>query len=108
MACVSAWPSLSKAVQILAKRLFSGNTLLSAGTCWAKALPGLTYTFKYGYLDEAMVLEAIANRPPMQHVVITGRGASEGLKGAADTVTELMDVKHAWRAGIKAQAGIDL
>ncbi|HEY0906103.1 MAG TPA: cob(I)yrinic acid a,c-diamide adenosyltransferase, partial [Methylophilus sp.] len=64
--------------------------------------------FKYGYLDEQMVLDAIAKRPPMQHVVITGRGASEALRNAADTVSELMDVKHAWRAGIKAQAGIDL
>lgn len=71
-------------------------------------LDELTYTFKYGYLDEQMVLDAIAKRPPMQHVVITGRGASEALRNAADTVSELMDIKHAWRAGIKAQAGIDL
>lgn len=71
-------------------------------------LDEITYTFKYGYLDERMVLDALANRPPMQHVVITGRGASEALKNAADTVSELMDIKHAWRAGIKAQPGIDL
>ena len=57
---------------------------------------------------QLVVLDAIAKRPPMQHVVITGRGASEALRNAADTVSELMDVKHAWRAGIKAQAGIDL
>ncbi|PCI53983.1 MAG: cob(I)yrinic acid a,c-diamide adenosyltransferase [Methylophilaceae bacterium] len=68
----------------------------------------LTYTIKYGYLDETQLLADIADRPPMQHVVITGRGASKALIEAADTVSELMDVKHAWRAGIKAQAGIDL
>lgn len=68
----------------------------------------LTYTIKYGYLDEAQLLTDIAARPPMQHVVITGRGASKALIEAADTVSELMDIKHAWRAGIKAQAGIDL
>ena len=71
-------------------------------------LDELTYTIKYGYLDEAQLLADIAARPPMQHVVVTGRGASKALIEAADTVSELMDIKHAWRAGIKAQAGIDL
>jgi cob(I)alamin adenosyltransferase len=71
-------------------------------------LDELTYTLKYGYLDEAMVLADIAARPPLQHVVVTGRAAPQALLDAADTVSELMDVKHAWRAGIKAQPGIDL
>jgi cob(I)alamin adenosyltransferase len=44
----------------------------------------------------------------MQHVVITGRAAPEGLCEAADTVSNLQDVKHAYRAGVKAQKGIDL
>lgn len=71
-------------------------------------LDELTYTMNYGYLDADQVLAGIAARPPMQHVVVTGRAASQALIDAADTVTELMDVKHAWRAGIKAQPGIDL
>ncbi len=71
-------------------------------------LDELTYTFSLGYLDLAQVLDDIAARPPMQHVVVTGRGAPQALLDTADTVTELMDVKHAWRAGIKAQPGIDL
>jgi cob(I)alamin adenosyltransferase len=71
-------------------------------------LDELTYTMNYGYLDSAEVLADIAASPPMQHVVVTGRAASQALIDAADTVTELMDVKHAWRAGIKAQPGIDL
>lgn len=71
-------------------------------------LDELTYTMKYGYLDTAQILADIAARPPMQHVVITGRGAPQALIDAADTVSEIMDVKHAWRAGIKAQPGIDL
>lgn len=71
-------------------------------------LDELTYTMNYGYLDAEQVLADIAARPPMQHVVVTGRAASQALMDAADTVTELMDVKHAWRAGIKAQPGIDL
>lgn len=71
-------------------------------------LDELTYTMNYGYLDADTVLADIAARPVMQHVVVTGRAASQGLIDAADTVTELMDLKHAWRAGIKAQPGIDL
>lgn len=71
-------------------------------------LDELTYTMNYGYLDADQVLADIAARPTMQHVVVTGRAASQALIDAADTVTELMDVKHAWRAGIKAQPGIDL
>jgi len=54
------------------------------------------------------MLADLAARPPGQHVVITGRAASEALIAAADTVTEMRDSKHAYRAGIKAQVGIDL
>lgn len=71
-------------------------------------LDELTYPMNYGYLDETEVLANIAARPLMQHVVVTGRAASAALLNAADTVTEMIEVKHAWRDGIKAQPGIDL
>ena len=71
-------------------------------------LDELTYPLKFGWLDLTVVLNDLKNRPPMQHVVITGRGAPETLCEAADTVTEMTDVKHAFRAGIQAQKGIDL
>ncbi len=71
-------------------------------------LDELTYTMNYGYLDSDRVMADIAARPHGQHVVVTGRAASDALIAAADTVTEMADVKHAWRAGIKAQPGIDL
>lgn len=71
-------------------------------------LDELTYPLKFGWLDLAVVLNDLKNRPPMQHVVITGRGAPEALCAAADTVTEMTDIKHAFRAGIQAQKGIDL
>ena len=48
------------------------------------------------------------NRPKNQHVVITGRAASEAIIEASDTVSEVKDVKHAFRANIRAQKGIDL
>lgn len=71
-------------------------------------LDELTYPLKYGWLAIETVLEDLADRPPMQHVVITGRAAPQALIDAADTVSELRDVKHAFRAGIRAQHGVDL
>lgn len=71
-------------------------------------LDELTYPLKYGWLDIETVLADLAARPEMQHVVITGRAAPAALIAAADTVTELRDVKHAFRAGVRAQRGVDL
>ena len=71
-------------------------------------LDEITYMINYKYLDETDVLEALQNRPKDQHVVITGRAASQGLIDASDTVSEVEDIKHAFRANIRAQKGIDL
>ena len=71
-------------------------------------LDELTYPLKFGWLDLTTVLNDLKHRPPMQHVVITGRGAPDALCDAADTVTEMTDIKHAFRAGIQAHKGIDL
>lgn len=70
-------------------------------------LDELTYPLKFGWLDINNVLADLQNRPIMQHVVITGRAAPDTLCQAADTVTEMRDVKHAFHAGIQAQIGID-
>jgi cob(I)alamin adenosyltransferase len=71
-------------------------------------LDEITYMINYNYLDEKLILNALANRPVYQHVVITGRAASEGIIEASDTVSEVKDIKHAFRANIRAQKGIDL
>jgi cob(I)alamin adenosyltransferase len=71
-------------------------------------LDEITYMINYKYLDEASILKALSNRPESQHVVITGRAASEGIIAASDTVSEVKDIKHAFRANIRAQKGIDL
>ena len=70
-------------------------------------LDELTYPLKFGWLEISEVLTDLQNRPAMQHVVITGRAAPDALCDAADTVTEMHDVKHAFQAGIQAQTGID-
>ena len=71
-------------------------------------LDELTYMISYKYLDEQQILDALNNRPKDQHVVITGRAASDALIDIADTVSEVKDIKHAFRENIKAQKGVDL
>ena len=71
-------------------------------------LDEITYMINYKYLDETSILKALSNRPEGQHVVITGRAASESIIEVSDTVSEVKDVKHAFRANIRAQKGIDL
>ena len=70
-------------------------------------LDELTYMLTYGYLDKQSVLDALTNRPEMQHVIVTGRNASPELIEIADTVAELESVKHAFDSGVKVQKGID-
>ncbi len=70
-------------------------------------LDELNIVLKYHYLPLEEVLLAVKNRPPLQHVIITGRGAPEGLIEAADTVTEMRMEKHAFKAGVKAQPGVE-
>jgi cob(I)alamin adenosyltransferase len=70
-------------------------------------LDELNVALRYEYLPLEAVLAAVAARPAGQHVVITGRNAPQGLIDAADLVTEMTLVKHPFRAGIKAQPGIE-
>ncbi|MFV8816380.1 cob(I)yrinic acid a,c-diamide adenosyltransferase [Haliea sp. E17] len=70
-------------------------------------LDELTYMLAYKYLPEEEVIAAIRNRPVEQSVVVTGRGGGSALQDVMDTVSEVKDVKHAFRAGIKARKGVD-
>ncbi|QRY79053.1 cob(I)yrinic acid a,c-diamide adenosyltransferase [Pseudomonas sp. PDNC002] len=70
-------------------------------------LDEVNIALKHGYLELDTVLADIAARPPMQHAVATGRGVQPAMVEAADTVTEMGLVKHAFKAGIKAQKGVE-
>lgn len=70
-------------------------------------LDELTYMIAYDYLDEQMILDAITSRPEGQSVVVTGRGGGAKLQQVMDTVSEVKDIKHAFKAGIKARKGVD-
>jgi cob(I)alamin adenosyltransferase len=94
--------------------------IAAARATWAKARPmladpaydlvvldELTYMIAFSYLDEREVLEAIDSRPPGQSVVVTGRGGGAALQAVMDTVSEVKEIKHAYRAGIRARKGVD-
>ncbi|WP_028863193.1 cob(I)yrinic acid a,c-diamide adenosyltransferase [Psychromonas aquimarina] len=92
----------------------------SAEKAWAKAqtlladeqyqlviLDEITYMFKYQYLDIQPALDALKNRPEKMNVVLTGRGPKQELIDAVDTYSMILNEKHAFKAGVKAQAGIE-
>ena len=70
-------------------------------------LDELTYMLAYDYLPEADVLKALSERPREQSVVVTGRGGGAALRDIMDTVSEVKEIKHAFKAGIKAREGVD-
>ena len=70
-------------------------------------LDELTYMIAFKYLPEEDIIEAIRQRPAGQSVVVTGRGGGKALQEVMDTVSEVREIKHAYRAGIKARRGVD-
>jgi cob(I)alamin adenosyltransferase len=71
-------------------------------------LDEINIALRYDYLDLDEVLAFLAaEKPPLTHVVLTGRNAKDGLIEVADLVTEMTLIKHPFRAGIKAQAGVE-
>ncbi len=70
-------------------------------------LDEFTYALKYRWLATTEVLAAIAARPNMQHLIVTGRAAPPELVAAADTVTDMTLVKHALQSGVRAMPGIE-
>ena len=81
--------------------------LLSREDLALVVLDELNIALRYDYLSLDEVLAALAARPAMQHVVVTGRNAKPALIEAADLVTEMTVVKHHFAAGVKAQEGIE-
>ncbi len=71
-------------------------------------LDEINIALRYDYIDVAEVVQFLKEeKPPMTHVVLTGRNAKEELIEAADLVTEMELVKHPFRSGIKAQIGVE-
>jgi cob(I)alamin adenosyltransferase len=67
----------------------------------------LNIVLRYDYLPLDEVLDVLRNRPEGKHVIVTGRNAKEELIELADLVTEMTEIRHPFRAGVKAQAGVE-
>jgi cob(I)alamin adenosyltransferase len=98
----------------------AGKDAAAAQAAWAVAKQALadpavalvildefTYALKYKWLEIDDVLAAVRARPAMQHLVVTGRAAPKELIDAADTVTDMSLVKHAFQAGVQAMPGVE-
>ncbi|MGI9607672.1 MAG: cob(I)yrinic acid a,c-diamide adenosyltransferase [Acidimicrobiales bacterium] len=81
--------------------------LISAGDHQLVILDELTYLINWGWIEAEPIYETIRNRPAKVNIVVTGRDAPDELIDAADTVTEMVKVKHAFDEGILAKKGID-
>jgi cob(I)alamin adenosyltransferase len=104
------WETQDKDKDIAAAEIAwtQAEALLSDPDIALVLLDELNIVLKYRYLTIERVLETLAKRPSQQHVVITGRAAPQALIDVADTVTQMNVIKHAFKAGIKAQKGIEL
>lgn len=84
------------------------TTMLNNENYQLVVLDEVNIAIKNGLLPLDKILKDLQSRPEMQHVVLTGRGAKDELIEIADTVTEMRDIKHAFRSGIKAMKGVEL
>lgn len=80
---------------------------ITSGNYDMVVLDELSYPLGYGWLNLAEVMAALKSRPAHVHVVITGRDVPPELIEIGDIVTEMAEIKHPLRKGIKAQAGIE-
>lgn len=103
------WETQSKEKDIAAAKVAweKSKEMLSNPELDMILLDEMTYMVTYGYIDLDEVIDVLNNRPKMQHVLITGRACHRRLLEIADTVSEVQPIKHAFKAGIKAQKGLD-
>ena len=103
------WDTQDREGDIAAAKLTweQAHAMLSDPTYDLVVLDELTYMLAFDYLLEADVLTAIRERPAAQSVVVTGRGGGQALREIMDTVSEVKEIKHAYRAGIMARKGVD-
>ena len=85
----------------------ASKEMISSGDYDLVVLDELNIVLRYESLPLGEVVDFLSNRPEMLHVVVTGRNAKNDLIEAADLVTEMTQIKHPFRSGVKAQKGIE-
>jgi cob(I)alamin adenosyltransferase len=83
------------------------KALINAGQHRLVLLDELTYLCTWGWIDIDDVVATIVRRPENVNVIVTGRDAPQAIIDIADTVTEMTEIKHAYKQGIRAKRGID-
>ncbi len=83
------------------------SDIIYAGEHDLVVLDELTYLVVYNMLEESEMLDVLKRRPEKMHIIVTGRKASDGLIALADLVTEMQEVKHPYKQGIRAQKGLE-
>ncbi|MFQ3246299.1 MAG: cob(I)alamin adenosyltransferase [Arenicella sp.] len=103
------WNTQDKAADIAAsERTWEvAKKMLSDDSYDLVVLDELTYMIGYKYLDRNEIIQAISKRPVEQSVVVTGRGGGRELREIMDTVSDVKNIKHGYKAGIKARRGVD-
>ncbi len=94
-------------LQLIREAWAEAKRAMSSGEWDMVILDEILYAISYGLLDAPEVAQALAERPPLLHVILTGRNAHPVLVELADTVTEMGERKHAYQRGIQAQLGIE-
>lgn len=103
------WETQDKSQDIIAakKAWKKAEMLLQDASYDMLVFDEMSYMFKYGYLDVEPVVRALQKRPAHQNIIITGRTMATPLQDIADTISVIQDERHAFRLGVKAQAGIE-
>ena len=103
------WDTQDRARDIAAARAAweQAKALIADPSYRLVLLDELNIVLRYDYLPVAEIIETLKGKPRELHVVVTGRNAKPELIDIADLVTEMTLVKHPFRSGVKAQAGIE-
>ena len=104
-----SWKSkdLDNSAQLARDGWEKAKAAILSGEYFLVVLDEITYPLIYGWLPLEGVLETLKNRPKDVHVCLTGRRCPQEIIDIADTVTEMKMIKHAFKAGIPAQRGIE-
>lgn len=94
-------------IRMVAEAWEEARTAILSGRWDLIVLDEINYAISYGMLDPAKVVDTLKQRPEHVTVILTGRNAHASIVEAADTVTEMKQVKHAYEKGIMAQRGIE-
>ena len=104
-----SWKSkdLEHSAELAREGWAKAEATIRAGEHFLVVLDEIMYPLRYGWVPLEAVLTCLRERPPHVHVVLTGRGAPPAISEFADCVSEVRMVKHHYKAGIKAQQGIE-